>query len=70
MKECNFLYDKSGLIKETFIGALNKRILIYGSIIYFIKKKTENKICKIVSPEEFLKFYVNKDTTINHEVFC
>ena len=40
--------------------ALNKKISIYGSISYF-SKKTENEIFKIVSPEELLKFYVDKD---------
>ena len=29
-----FLYDKSDFIKETFITEINKKILIYGSIIY------------------------------------
>ena len=58
------MYDKSDLIKDTFITALNKKISIYGSISYF-NEKTENKIFKIVTPEEILKFYVNKDTTKN-----
>ena len=60
-----FLYVKSGLIKETFTTALNKKkILIYGSISYF-NKKTENKIFRIITPEKFLKFYVDKDATKN-----
>ena len=58
------LYDKSDFIKETFITALNKKILIYRSINYF-DKKTENEIFKIISPEKFLKFYVEKDATRN-----
>ena len=37
---------------------------IYDSISYF-NKKGENEIFKIVSPEEFLKFYVNKDALKN-----
>ena len=57
-----FLYDKSDLIKDTFITALNKKISIYGSISY-LNKKTENEIFKIVSQEEFLKLYVDKDTS-------
>ena len=32
------MYDKSELITETFITALNKKISIYGSIGYFNKK--------------------------------
>ena len=51
INESYFFYNKSDLIKETFITALNKKILIYGSISYF-NKKTENEIFKIVSPEE------------------
>ena len=62
--ESYFLYDKSDVIKETFISALNKKILIYGSISYF-NKKTETEIFKIVTPEEILKFNVNKDITKN-----
>ena len=58
------MYDKSELIKETFIMALNKKISIYGSISYF-SKKTENEIFKTVSPEELLKFYVDKDAAKN-----
>ena len=58
------LYDKSDLIKETFITPIQKRILIYGSISYF-RTKTENEIFKIVSPEEYLKFFVDKDKNKN-----
>ena len=64
INESHFLYDKSNLIKDTFITALNKKILIYGSIGYF-NTKTENEIFRIVPPEEFLKFYVDKDVTRN-----
>ena len=56
-----FLYDKTDLIKETYIAALNKRISIYGSISYF-DKKTENEIFKMISPENLLKFLVKKNT--------
>ena len=41
INESYFLYDKSDLIKETYITALNKKVLIYGSASYF-DKKTEN----------------------------
>ena len=58
------MYDKSELITETFITALNKKISFYGSISYF-NKKTENEIFKIVTPEEILKIYVNKYRTKN-----
>ena len=60
INESYFLYDKHDLIKETFITGLNKKILIYGSISYFNKKKAENEIFKIITPEKFLKFYIEK----------
>ena len=62
------MYDKSNFIKDTFITPLNKKILIYGSISYF-NKKTGNEIFKIVSLEEFLKFYVDKDVIRNSLCF-
>ena len=39
INESYFLYDKSDLIKETYITELNRKVLIYGSISYFNKKK-------------------------------
>ena len=67
INESYFLYNKIDLIKETFITALNKKVSIYGSIsliIIIIKKKTtENRIFKIITPEKFSKFYVEKNTT-------
>ena len=62
--ESYFLFDKRDLIKKTFITALNKKILIYGSISYF-NKKAENEIVKIITPEKFSKFYAEKDGTKN-----
>ena len=62
------MYDKSDLIKETFINALNKKISIYGSIGYFHKKKTENEIFKIVTREEILKFYINRLTSVSGKI--
>ena len=64
INESYFLHDKSDLIKETFITALNKKVSIYGSVSYF-NKKTENEIFKIITPETLLKFYVEKDATKN-----
>ena len=64
INESYFLHDKSDLIKETFITALNKKILLYGSISYF-DKKTENEIFKIIAPEKFVKFYIEKGATKN-----
>ena len=35
------------------------------SVTLIKKKKTENEIFKIISPENLLKFLVNKDTKIH-----
>ena len=62
VNESYFLYDKSNLIKETYIIALRKRLSMYGSISFFAKKKTtENEAFKIISPEKLLEFFVNRD---------
>ena len=39
-----FLYDKSNLIKETLITDINTRVLMYGSISYFVEIKNQNTI--------------------------
>ena len=65
VNESYLLYDKSELIKETYITELNIKILIYGSISYF-NKKTEKKIFQIISPENCLKFTVGKHTVKNN----
>ena len=57
------MYDKSNLIKETFITELNKTVLIYGSISYITEKKQEGEIFQIISPRSYLEFFVTKDTT-------
>ena len=44
---------------------MRKKILIYGSISYF-NKKTENEIFQIISPENCLKFSIEKDTVNNN----
>ena len=62
------MYDKSGLIKESYITAINKKVSLYGSTSYF-DRKTENEILKIDSPENSLKFLVDKDTVRNNLSF-
>ena len=57
------MYDKSDLTKETFIITLNKKISIMVQSVILMKK--QNEIFKIVTPEEILKFYVNKGITKN-----
>ena len=68
INESYFLYDKSGLIKESYITAINKKVSLYGSTSYF-DRKTENEILKLVSPENSLKFLVDKDTVRNNLSF-
>ena len=51
-------------MKETFIIEIIKNILTYSSISYF-GKKAENEIFQIISPENSLKFSIEKDTTKN-----
>ena len=65
------MYDKSGLIRGhtyNYVTTLNKKISIYGTISYF-NKKSENEIFEIVSPEELLKCYIDKDVTKNSLYF-
>ena len=58
IEESYFLYNKSNLIKESFITDINKLISIYGSISYFGKKI--NKIAKVTSSNKPLEFNVKK----------
>ena len=62
------MYDKSALIKDSYITDVNKKVSLYGSTSYF-NKKTENEILKIVSPENLLKFLIEKDTVRNNLSF-
>ena len=55
IKESYFI-KKSDLIKETFVTALQKNILLYGSISFF-NKKTKEKIFKIINTENFPIFF-------------
>ena len=53
INESYFLYDKSDLIKETFITAINKKVSIYGSISYFDKNNRKRNIKNNISREIF-----------------
>ena len=44
INESYFLYDKSNLIKKTYITALNKQIALYGSFSYFSGKTTAKNL--------------------------
>ena len=56
INESYFLYDKHVFIDQTFITTLNKKKSIYGSVSYFN--------IKIIDVEEFLKFYVKRNTVM------
>ena len=60
INESYFLYDKSNLIKETFITAIiNKQLSLYGSFSYFSGKTSISNL-KLLTSSNFLKFLVKK----------
>ena len=59
INESYFLYDKSNLIKKTFITAINKQLSLYGSFSYF-SGKTGISNLKLLTSRDFLKFLVEK----------
>ena len=61
INESYFLYDKSNLIKKTYITALHKQIALYGSFSYF-SGKTTTKNLTLLSTNNFLKFFIEKKT--------
>ena len=54
INENYFLYDKSNLIKKTFITAINKQLSLYDFFSYFLGKNWDFKP-KIVNFERFFK---------------
>ena len=64
VNESYFLYDKSNLIKNTHITALNKPVSLYGSFSYFkVKNEKDNLI--LLGVGNILKFLVEKNTRKN-----
>ena len=59
INESYFLYDKSNLIKKTYITALNKQIALSGSFSYF-SGKTAVKNLTLLSTNDLLKFFIEK----------
>ena len=59
INESFFLYDKSNLIKRTFVTAINKQLSLFGSFSYF-SWKTGIKKLKLLSTDNFLKFFTEK----------
>ena len=61
INESYFLYDKSFLVKKTFVTAINKTISIYGSFSHFQGKTAEDGI-QLLDASNFLKFLIKKKT--------
>ena len=59
INESYFLYNKSFLIKKTFVTAINKTMSIYGSFSHFFGKTTEKEI-KLLDASNFLKFFIER----------
>ena len=65
INESFFLYDKSNMIKKTFITAINKQLALYGSFSYF-SAKTSVKNIKLIDVNKSLKFLVEKKSLKNN----
>ena len=61
INESYFLYNKSNLIKNTFITTINKQLSLYGSFSYF-SGKTSILNLKLLSFDNFLKFLIEKNS--------
>ena len=59
VNESYFLYDKTNLIKKTFVTAINKTLSIYGSISYSPGKVAEKEI-KLLDASNILNFYIER----------
>ena len=59
INESYFLYNKSNLIKKTFITAINKQVSLYGSFSYFSEKTSISNL-KLLTSNDFLTFFVEK----------
>ena len=68
VNESYFLYEKSNLIKNTYITTLNKTIYIYGSFSYF-QTKTSNESLHLLDAGNFLNFLVEQNSRRNELKF-
>ena len=59
MQETFFIYDRSAVVKQSFITELNKFLPIYYLVSNFSEKKGKNKI---VSSQNRQKFFIEKTT--------
>ena len=57
ISESYFLYNKSDLVKESYITAINKKVSLYDSTSYF-NNKSENEMLKIISLKTYLNFWL------------
>ena len=57
ISESYFLYNKSDLVKESYITAINKKVSLYDSTSYF-NNKSENGMLKIISLKTYLNFWL------------
>ena len=65
INESYFLYDKSNLIKKTFVTAINKQLSLYGSFSYFSGKTSVTNL-ELVNATDSLKFLVEKKSLIEN----
>ena len=65
INESYFLYDKSNLIKKTFVTAINKQLSLYGSFSYF-SGKASIKNLKLIDVINSPKFFVEKKSLKDH----
>ena len=59
INESYFLYDKSNLIKNTFVTTINKQLSLYGSFSYFSGKTSVSNL-ELINTTDSLKFLVEK----------
>ena len=59
INERYFLYDKSNLIKKTFVTVVNKQLSLYDSFSYFSGKTAAINV-KLLTSSVFLKFLIEK----------
>ena len=68
INESYFLYDKSNLIKITFVTAINKYLNLYRSFSYFLGKSSIFNL-KLISFSDVLKFLVEQNSQISNLKF-
>ena len=67
INESYLLYDKSNLIKKTFVTAINKHLNLYSLFSYF-SGKTGISNLKLLSSSNFSKFLLEKNSNIKFKI--